>query len=346
MHVKQVFFFTLFSVWLLVLMTGALLTGFGINETYLLRPLPNAPVISFTITQGSSLKTIAANLEAHQLVSSEHLFEFYIRLKHLDRYLLPGTYPITLGASVKNIATLFTTPGAGERSITTIEGWGLREVVPYLAHEDISFDQSKVASLIGWNPDGMGSPTTPAIDFSSEYLFLGVKPKGASLEGFLFPDTYQITDSEDAETLVHTMLGNFGTRVGFISYDDLILASIVEREVATDTDRRLVADIFKRRLAVGMPLQADSTVNYITGKRTASISIRDAVLLSPYNTYQVKGLPPTPISNPGLAAIDAVRHPQSNDFWYFLTDANGGVHYAKTFADHGTNRIRYLGFDK
>jgi UPF0755 protein len=125
-------------------------------------------------------------------------------------------------------------------------------------------------------------------------------------------------------------------------YEIVIIASIVEREVQSPEDMALVADLFWRRDDIGMGLQADSTVNYVTGKKDAAISYEDTQVDSLYNTYKYRGLPYGPISNPGIAAIRATVYPTPNSAVYFLTDMQGTVHYAETLDGHNANKARYL----
>ena len=124
--------------------------------------------------------------------------------------------------------------------------------------------------------------------------------------------------------------------------DIVIVASILEKEVKTSESRAIVSGILWKRLALGMPLQVDATLGYITGKTSAELTIDNLNADSPYNTYRNKGLPPTPISNPGLLALDAALHPKSSPYLYYLSDNNGVIHYAVTFEEHKANKARYL----
>jgi UPF0755 protein len=183
---------------------------------------------------------------------------------------------------------------------------------------------------------------------------LAAKPAGTSLEGYLFPDTYRLFKKATPGEIVGELAANLERRLegaglaekiaasGHSLHEILTLASIVEREVRSPEDRRLVADIFWRRLAAGLALQADSTVNYATGKSVAAASAEDLKTASRFNTYRYPGLPPGPICNPGLSAIRAVLEPEPNRYWFFLTDDEGQVHYAATFEEHTQNKARYL----
>lgn len=332
---------TLFlSLGLLALVLGAILAGFAANEIYFLRPVRGAEEITITISPGASLKAISRTLADQRLVSSPKLFAWYVRWRDLDRSLNHGTFTITRGTSMHRILNLLALEGRAERTITIIEGWRLRDIAVYLEINGIS--QTDFWKVVGTPLMIANDSVSPTNNFSETFSFIRAKPSQASLEGYLFPDTYRIFADATAEDIVRKMLANFEARVGAISYEDLILASIIEREVVHEDDRRRVADIFLRRLEAGWPLQADSTVNYVTGKQTPALSREDRELDTPFNTYQYPGLPPAPISNPGLVSIKAVQNPLPNDFWYFLTDAAGGVHYARTLEEHNDNKARYL----
>jgi UPF0755 protein len=190
-------------------------------------------------------------------------------------------------------------------------------------------------------------------DFSPLFSFLVSKPSTVSLEGYLFPDTYRFFDGVSTEEILVKILTNFERKFspnmkvtlqesGHTLHELVTMASIIEREVQTNEDRVLVSDIFWRRLKVGMPLQADSTVNYITEKNTPFLSYEDRELDSLWNTYKYTGLPPGPIANPGLKALQAALFPQANSYWYFLTDKEGNVYYARTNEEQNENKARYL----
>jgi UPF0755 protein len=187
--------------------------------------------------------------------------------------------------------------------------------------------------------------------WSDIYVFL----PSDELEGYLFPDTYRISRSSFPDELTYKLLTNFSEkfspelraeifRQGKTIEEVVILASILEREVRSDEDRALVADLFWRRIAAGMALQADSTVHFIVGSDGSTVytSDTDRDVDSPYNTYKYRGLPPGPISNPGLSAITAAIYPTPNAYWYFLTDANGAVHYAQTNEEQNANKYKFL----
>lgn len=174
----------------------------------------------------------------------------------------------------------------------------------------------------------------------------------AQKEGYLFPDTYSFLPDATTETVIQTLENNFAKRISSIeekikesgrSLSDIIkMASIVEEEGRTTPTRKMVAGILWKRIEIGMPLQVDASFLYINGKNTSTLTFDDLKIDSPYNSYKYKGLPPTAISNPGLDSIIATIEPTKSNYLYFLTDKEGVMHYARTFAEHSQNQDRYL----
>lgn len=231
-------------------------------------------------------------------------------------------------------------PVSNEVTITTIEGWTIEETAAYLL-------KAYGLPVTAFEKTAYAYPKSPA---GKKFLGSG---RITSIEGYLFPDTYRIYKNATGLQVLEKMVANFDTRVTddirariraqhLTVHEGVTLASIIEKEVATSEDRRIVAGIFLRRLRSGMALQADSTVNYVTKKGVSRASIADTRIDSPYNTYKYRGLPPGPISNPGLDAIRAVGEPVATQYWYFLTTEDQKVIYAKDFEEHKRNRAKYL----
>jgi UPF0755 protein len=187
--------------------------------------------------------------------------------------------------------------------------------------------------------------------FRKRYAFLA-DSQISSLEGYLFPDTYFFKKDLTAENIAKKMLDNFENKIDEAleleikkqnkKLSDVInLASIVEKEVPTSGDMKIVAGIFENRLSIDMPLQSDATLSYLLNDTIDSHTIEQTNIASPYNTYKNKGLPPGPIANPGMQAILATVYPQETDYTYFLTARNGvdkKVYYAKTYEEHLANK--------
>ncbi len=311
------------------------------------QPRSEARMVAVTIAPNTAASYVAENLVAEKLIPFSALFVGYVRLTGTADDLKVGTFTLKQGTSVAEIVRILSSATRVERRITLLEGWGIREMGEYLVAQGALKSADEWYAVVG-TPPSVGV-TTHAMSFS-DFPMISAMTKDTTLEGFLFPDTYRIAADATAKEIARRMLVNFEfrfpyaevERLGKTPYEVVTLASIIEREVRSDEDRKIVADIFLRRLKEGMALQADSTVNYVTGKKTPSISSADRDIDSPWNTYQNRGLPPSPISNPSLSAIKAVLSPTPNAYVYFLTDSEGGVHYARTFAEHIANKERYL----
>lgn len=309
----------------------------------------------FVINKGEGVNEISQHLKEQSFIKSKFIFETYVWLRNLQSEFRAGEHKLRQNMSVWEIAqTLARASGPGERSIKIIEGWNNREIAEYLEKESVisKDDFLKEVEDFGLRVAG--------------YEYLDDRPEGVTLEGYLFPDTYRIykdiplelLGGEKIETIltehiIKKMLNNFDEKLSpdlraeiarqkKTIFEIVTMASIIEKEVGSEEDRAMVADIFWRRLEAGMPLQADSTVNYITGKSVARAGAEDIDIDSPYNTYKYKGLPKGPIGNPGLSAIQAAIYPKQNNYWYFLTADDGKVIYSKNFSEHKANKIKYL----
>ncbi len=174
----------------------------------------------------------------------------------------------------------------------------------------------------------------------------------SSSEGYLFPDSYVFIKGTTPNELYATLRAQFESKTTDLKAeanrrdknwsDVIIMASLLEGEAQSPEDMKLVAGIFYNRLKAGIPLQSDAPFRKINGKTTKDLTLADLQINSPYNTYRNKGLTPTPISNPGLVAIDAAIHPTASLYMYFLTDKEGIMHYADTFDEHIRNKNKYL----
>ncbi len=333
-----------------------LLAAIGWTGVWLSAPVTK-DAAAFTVAVGEKTDVIIAHLKQRGVIRSTALFKLALSKSGLATKLQPGTYDLRGAADFDALIKKLASGGvaANEQVLLVKEGWDLRDINDALARLDVSGrDLYRVTGVPATDARAFNSDKAPlAKDFSADFPYLKDKPKYVSLEGFLFPDTYRLFKDATAEEVVRKMLENFDRkltpelRVRIASqkrtvYEVVTMASVVEREVQTDEDRRKVADIFWRRIDRGMPLQADSTVNYVTGKGMASVSYDDTKNVSPYNTYKYRGLPLGPICNPGLSAIDAAVNPEPNDAWYFLTDKDGKVYYARTLDEHNRNKARYM----
>ncbi len=230
-----------------------------------------------------------------------------------------------------------------ETKATVIEGWDVDQIAEYYEKQDL-FSQKDFIKATQ--------------EFDSSAYPLITRPNSKSLEGYLFPDTYRFTKNSTPEEVITKMLENFSARVatlgiedptekhnGLSLYEIIILASIIEKEsggegattgeLSLQDERNLVASVFYNRMAIGQGLESDATVNYVTGKSTPGVSLKDLEVDSPYNTYKYAGLPPGPICNPSLGSIKAALQPAKSDYFYFLhKQPSGQVDFSRTFQEH------------
>jgi UPF0755 protein len=326
-------------------LVGLVVSGSYVFDTYLLGPDDDVESVDVLIESGSSVDAIGRLLEEKEIISSTFFFKVYVRLN--DSMLQAGEFEFVPGMSIRSAVKTMAYAEASEVQVTLPEGMTIKQMGDVVVEAMPGISEEDWGNVVGAN----GKYT------SSSAFFLSGIPAGYDLEGYLFPDTYRFRENTSAQVVVDTMVSTLKRRLaesgvmipesGVVSngldFHELItLASIVQREVLSIDDMKLVAGIFYSRMKIGMALQADSTVNYVTGKKDAAITLEDSFVESKYNTYRNLGLPPGPISNPGLDAILAVVNPEDSEYLYFLTDLEGNVHYAATFDQHISNKYKYL----
>lgn len=276
------------------------------------------------IPKGASLPDIVKQFSDARVVKHPEVLRSLLRLSGAGSRVQSGAY---LFSSPENVLTIAYRLATGEHGLPPVrltfpEGMTVREM----------------ALKIG--------EAMPAI--SPQDFIAAAKSK----EGYLFPDTYLFSPDASIEVIMTAMRKNFDEKISSLSRDIqasghslgsiVIMASLLEKEARTDVNRRLVAGVLWNRLFRGMPLQVDAVFGYIYNRDTYSPSFADLKVNSPYNTYTHVGLPPGPINNPGIDALTAALHPTKTDYLYYLTDKEGVMHYAKTYAAHQANEEKYL----
>ena len=331
-------------IFLFVLVIAVLLAGWW-GKLVLLGNPRAAAMVQLEIPAGSGVAEVARTLDQGHVIDHPFFYRLFAIVSSPARRAKPGPYLLRPGMSFREIAkTLALGPERKESSLTVIEGWTVDEIAELL-HQEKGVLPEQTAKLIGRAADLAPFDTS----LRSDFAFLKDLPKSRSLEGYLLPDTYRIWDDQLPDGLVKKQLEEFEDKFGSLrpgassrplaSLDEVvILASIVEREVRHPEERRHVAGIFLHRLRIGMALQSDATLNYVTGSGRSQANAEDLALENLYNTYKHPGLPPGPISNPGAASLEAVLDPLETDDLFFLTDSKGTVFYAKTLEEHVENR--------
>ncbi len=301
--------------------------------------------IEVRVPQAANADQVASILQQAGVIHSAWEYRVYSVLDAAARHAVGGLYEVRTDMSYRTLAhALALDPNHAEVSIQTLEGWTIDDEAARLLAED-QVPTSTTRALIGQSADR--APFDPHL--RDTFAFLHDLPASRSLEGYVFPDTYRVWKDDLPMGLVQKQLEHFQQQFGGVqigpelaplqNLDDVVkLASIVEAEVPTDQDRKIVAGIFLQRLRDGMRLQSDATLRYVTGSHSAQSSAQELQIDSPYNSYRQNGLPPSPINNPSASSIQAVLHPTLTGYRYFLTDAAGHVYYAKTLAEHEVNR--------
>ncbi len=300
----------------------------------------------FVVRSGESVKEISANLKKAGLIKSSRIFNFYIWFNDLGTKLQAGEYELAPNLSIKEIADILANGQIINKEVTIkiIEGWTIKDIDNYLQKEGITLanEFSRLANQSAQQWD------------LNRYDFLKNVPAKNSLEGFLFPDTYRIYKDASVIEIIEKMLVNFDRKLtpemradisksGRTIYEIVTMASIIEKEAANDKDRSIIAGILYKRLAKGMKLEVDSTINYLTGKNDPQASYADLNIDSPYNTYKYYGLPPGPICNPGLSALKAAIYPKESPYLFYLhRQDTGETIFSRTYDEHLRNKAKYL----
>lgn len=302
----------------------AFLMAFVFSVLLLLFRAPiNFPVGSVVeITSGQSLQSITVNLHEKHIIGSEFIFRSLVILFGGEKKVIAGDYLLGKRQGAFSLAKRFVNGqfDISTKKVTIPEGWNVFQIADYLGENIMQFNKEEFLNL------------------------------AKSKEGYLFPDTYFVSGSVNPSEIIKMMGDNFTKKIASVSSiatsthtlkEIIIMASILEGE-ALPKDRTVVAGILWKRLEMGMPLQVDSTFSYVNGKNTYELTLDDLKIDSLYNTYIYKGIPPGPISNPGLDAIISALTPVKTKYLYFLTEKDGTIHYAKTFEEHKRNKELYL----
>ncbi len=314
-----------------MIITSIILVG---GYVYLVREgIPGEPV-EITINKGSTAKDISLLLREKNIIPHELLLLAWMRMKGRDKNIRYGVYSIPKGLSVRQIYDLLLKGPIRPiyaYKITIPEGLTNKQIA------QITPDPEKFLELVN----------------SREYA----KEKnitGPTVEGFLMPGTYLFEEIPDAKTLADVMINQFEREWEKLmeeygqelsneeKYQKVIIASLIEEEAKVDEERPLIAQVIYNRLKKDMPLQIDATLQYATQKYGVPLTNADKEVNSPYNTYKYKGLPPTPISNPGIPSLRASLFPEIGDYLYFVSNADGKTHtFSKDFDTHTKAVIHY-----
>jgi UPF0755 protein len=320
---------------LMVSLVAILVLGFGsvlfIRRSYHqnLRPVSASQKTQlFTVEKGATVKEIAASLQQAQLIRSTWAFEWYVRNRGLGNEIQAGTYSLRPNLTVQEIVEVLTQGEIATDLVTILPGQRLDQV------------RHALIAKYGFSETAVDAALNP-INYT-DHPALVDKPVGASLEGYLYPDSFQKTAQTDPATIIRASLDQMQkhltpdlragiVRQGLTVHQGIILASVVGQEVSDPEDKRTVAQVFLRRLREDRPLQSDATALYgsILAGATPSRSYESA-----YNTYSHRGLPPSPITNVNQSSLEAVANPSPTNFLYFVAGDDGKTYFSNTLKEH------------
>lgn len=302
----------------------------------------NSENIIINIPKGASTAKIADILKENELIRNGFYFRLISKQRKIGGKFKAGNYKLSKAMDLDEIADKLVKGEIYVESIkiTIPEGFEVKQIIERLAgNKNVDLNKEKLQDIIG-NGD---------FDFD----FLKGIPKGKNrLEGFLFPDTYQVTNDITEEEIVLKMLNRFDSifkkeyyerakELNMSVKDVIVLASIIEREARVEEERPIISSVFHNRLKNKMLLQSCATVQYALGERKEQLTYDDLEINSPYNTYKNLGLPPMPIASPGKASIYAALFPDDTKFLYFVAKGDGSHVFSKTYNEHLKAKNRY-----
>jgi UPF0755 protein len=309
----------------LMLLLIFLLTAAWVHHA--LQPLDNkGENQTFEVKEGTTLNQVAVDLEKAGIIPSSTVFRLSGRLKGYDQRIKTGEYQLNSGMAPLNILEILEKGRTITHSITIPEGFKLSQIADLLEEKGLTHKTSFMEQV----EDGS--------------LVESLGFKGDTLEGYLYPDTYRFRRNEKAGKIIGVMVKRFRDIVtpleaqikdSGMTLDQVItLASIVEKETGQPEERPMIARVFLNRLGRNMRLESDPTVIYGIRNFDGNLTRKDLKTKTPYNTYVINGLPPGPISNPGLAAIKAVLNPADGNYYYFVSKNNGTHYFSETLREH------------
>ncbi|MBU2575623.1 endolytic transglycosylase MltG [Patescibacteria group bacterium] len=310
-------------------------------------------VRQFSIERGQSVKQITRDLVDKGIIKNDFLFRTLVLFTGKQSEFMAGNFDLPEEISSSQLIRLLTTQGKKEtKTIKILEGWGIYDIAQYFEQEGL-FSQEEFFKVVGREAIFNTADNDFYNELVQDYPLLKYRTAGAPLEGFLFPDTYEIYADSTVEDVVRKMVANFHEKVtqdlideigaqGKNFYKVLIMASIIEAEVTYEDERPVVSDIFWSRMDIGMPLQSCATLNYRIEGTNPALTDEQLKIDSVYNTYMYREMPPTPIGNPGISSIRAAIYPQETDYFYFLSTPEGETIFSHTLDKHNTAKAEWL----
>ena len=294
---------------------------------YLLSPLEKGGYNKdFLVRRGATLKDVAKGLEKNRIIKSSGIFELWARISGAGRSIKAGEYRLNPGMSPLKVLKILNRGLVITCRVTIPEGYTRKQIAEVLQKEGLVNREEFISN-------------TGSLDLAKRY---GIN--APNLEGYLYPDTYRFSKGMPVTSIIHVMVSRFWEITTPLSEkikesrmttnEVVTLASIVEKETGLDRERPLIASVFLNRLKKKMRMESDPTVIYGIKEFNGNLTKKDLTAHTRYNTYVIRGLPPGPIANPGLASIKAVLYPAKSDYLYFVSRNDGSHCFSRKFSDH------------
>ena len=317
---------------LLLFIGGLAVGGYWWYSSRLNSVEPNdAKIVIIKVKPGMTTVDIATVLADRALIRDKNVFLLAAKQAGLDKSLQAGEYELSRKMDVHQMIEIMAKGKTAYSRFTIPEGFTVEQIASLLQEKELARKDRVLALAQNYAPFDK-EPSRPDVKYRAE--------------GFLFPDTYQISKGASEEEILEMMAREFQKQFtpelqekarasGLSTYDVIVLASLIEREVQLASERPIVARVFLNRIKIGMPLQSCATIQYILGYAKEELTIADTQLPSPYNSYLHQGMPPGPVANPGLPSIKAALNPAEGDWLYFVVDGKTGGHrFSRTLAEH------------
>lgn len=323
---------TIFLI-LLVLAASAAIYAYNVYKKTLDTAISdNSTTKVFVIDPGTSAYQVLSKLKSEEILSEnqEQILKLYIKFEITPAFK-EGTFRIPLNTKLSDLVKLLENPVLTDVWVTIPEGLRKDEIAAILtkSYQNIPESEYSEKEFLKLTKD-------------REYIYslglTGIK----DLEGYLYPDKYLMPAQATTDYIIRTLVNTFKQRAENITYEQLIIASMIEREGLNNTDRPMISDVIRKRQKEGWLLQIDATLLYYYKDWKHVITVEDKELDQPYNTYKRAGLPPTPICNPGISSINAAKNPKKNPYYFYIHANDGNVYFATTLAEHESNIAKYL----
>lgn len=290
----------------------------------------NKDVVYVRVAPGMGSDAIGKMLVEKGVISSSTKFWIASKLNGADAKFRVGTFAMNKDMTAGEAISVLLNSKTVAMRVTIPEGFNVKDIAKRLDEQGIC-DEKEFLKLAKTYAPYSYMEKNPAVTYT--------------VEGFLFPDTYEFSSDATAEDVMKRMIDEFDHKVtpemrkqaaarNISIYELATMASLIEKEALYDSDLSLISQIFWKRIKINMPLQSCATIQYILGEPKEDLSVEDTKIDSPYNTYQNYGLPPGPIANAGLRSLKAVLEPADTDYLYFVADRNGNTYYTNTFDEH------------